>query len=507
MMCKNYNDFLNRVKEYIGENRVSEKPDILQKYSHDTSFLEGFQPKLIIWPNDSSEVQKIVRWAYEASIPLIPVSSGDGLRQNGDIIPRVPECVIIDLSKINKIIRIDRINRVVMIEPGVTFAQLIPELKKHDLRPLMPLIPRSNKSVVASMLEREPQLIPRYHWDTLDPLLCVEVYFGTGDMFRTGSAAGPGNLEEQIEVGQAQKNPMGPTQFSIVRTIQGAMGSIGIVTWATMKCEIQPTIQKLFFIQAEKLSMIIDFIYEILKFRFSDELFLINKPAFACLIEDDKNKISQIIKSSLKEWVAVFTISGKGTFAEDRVNYLKEDIKDIARKFSIKFNDFNELKLGLSEQDMINLFQSTSDTPWYFRYKGRCERIFFITTLDRTSEFVELIKDIITKNYSNISNFGFYIQPQVQGCNCHFEVQFYYNPDNTNEVDEIKQLTKILPPMLMDAGAFFSRPYGHWADEMFSRISEEGVIFLQKVKNIFDPKNILNPGVLCFSKEIKNREN
>jgi hypothetical protein len=39
--------------------------------------------------------------------------------------------------------------------------------------------------------------MPKYHWDIGDPLACVEVIFGTGDMFRTGAAAGPGSLEEQ----------------------------------------------------------------------------------------------------------------------------------------------------------------------------------------------------------------------------------------------------------------------------------------------------------------------
>jgi len=35
------------------------------------------------------------------------------------------------------------------------------------------------------MLEREPVVMPTYHWDIADPLQCVEVIYGTGDMFRT----------------------------------------------------------------------------------------------------------------------------------------------------------------------------------------------------------------------------------------------------------------------------------------------------------------------------------
>jgi hypothetical protein len=44
-------------------------------------------------------------------------------------------------------IRVDRRNRVAMIEPGVTFEELIPAVEKEGLATFMPLLPRSRKSV------------------------------------------------------------------------------------------------------------------------------------------------------------------------------------------------------------------------------------------------------------------------------------------------------------------------------------------------------------------------
>jgi FAD/FMN-containing dehydrogenase len=49
----------------------------------------------------------------------------------------------------------------------------------------------------------------------------------------------------------------------------------------------------------------------------------------------------------------------------------------------------------------------------------------------------------------------------------------------------------------MKNGAFFSRPYGSWAEMVYSRYTE-GTAASRKLKNIFDPNNILNPGKLCF---------
>ena len=98
----------------------------------------------------------------------------------------------------------------------------------------MPLLPRPSKSVAASMLEREPVLIPKYHYDYTDPLLTLEVVYGTGDDFRTGSASGPGPLE-QLKADKV--NPWGPGSVDYMRFVTSAQGTMGFVTWVIAKTE------------------------------------------------------------------------------------------------------------------------------------------------------------------------------------------------------------------------------------------------------------------------------
>ena len=50
---------------------------------------------------------------------------------------------------------------------------------------------------------------------------------------------------------------------------------------------------------------------------------------------------------------------------------------------------------------------------------------------------------------------------------------------------------------LMSSGAFFSRPYGPWAPMVYAR-DRNGAQMLQRLKGVFDPAGILNPGKLCF---------
>ena len=197
-----------------GAQNVFDDEEMLLSFSGDESFVSPGKPWCVVRPKDAEEVREVVKWANENAVPLIPVSSPGGPRFRGDTIPSQGG-VIVDLSGMNKILNIDRRDRVAMIEPGVTFEQLEPELKKNGLRILKPLLPRKTKSVLASYLEREPILVPKEHWDTIDPLICTEIIFGTGDVHRTGSAAGPGSIKEQLESGMKQINPIGPASVTI----------------------------------------------------------------------------------------------------------------------------------------------------------------------------------------------------------------------------------------------------------------------------------------------------
>ncbi len=83
-----------------------------------------------------------------------------------------------DLSKMKRIIKIDPDNRCAMIESGVTYGELIPNLRKQGLKLNIPLLPRASKSVLTSRLEREPNLIPKYQYDYIDPIATLELFMG-----------------------------------------------------------------------------------------------------------------------------------------------------------------------------------------------------------------------------------------------------------------------------------------------------------------------------------------
>lgn len=480
--------------EMIGKQKVINKQKILDRYSHDNSFTLPMQPRLVVQPRNADDVQKIVTWANQTKTPLVPVSSGEP-HFRGDTVPSVPEAVIIDLSRMDKIIRIDRRNRMVLIEPGVTYAQLQPALAEEGLRLSTPLLPRQSKSVVASLLEREPTLVPKYNYTMLEPLRCLEIVWGNGEILRTGEAGGyyP-TLEQQWEMGLAQVFSGGPGQVDYYRLVSGAQGSIGIVTWASVKCEILPKVHRFFFIPADNLKDLIECAYRLLKVRLGDEFLVLNSANLAAILSRDADGI-QALKNRLPPWVIIMGIAGRDLFPEGKVDFQEKDTRDIVQQFGL------ELLPAVSGigggQVMSTILNPSPVTYWKLTYKGACQDIFFMSTLDKIPEFVNTVFAAANALRYPVSDIGIYLQPQHQGTACHCEFNLPYNSGNKIEIDRVRELLDMCSEALIKQGAYFSRPYGIWADMVYNRDAANKEM-IRTIKGIFDPNNILNPGKLCF---------
>jgi len=491
--------FQEQVVGIVGTENVTDDSEVLEKYSGKFGLAAKRNPILVVWPTSSDKVHQIVKLANELSVPLIPVSSGEPKLRN-DTIPKVDGSVIIDLSRMNKIIRTDMKNKVAMIEPGVTFEDLIKEVNNHGLRPLMPFLPKASKSVVASCLDREPVTIPRFHWDSSDPLLCTETVFGSGDLFRTGAAAGPGTIEEQLASGQAQKNPMGPSQFDPFRILQGSQGTMGIVTWATVKCEILPEVEKISLIGSDKLEDIIKFMYAILKRNLPDDLFILNRMGLASALKKNRKEI-ETLRGKLPEWILVMSISGHGILASDELEYRIAELNDIANELGVSLND----KVGdVSSDDVQKVLSCPSEKSyWKLRFKDGCQEIFFLTTLDKAPSFYSTFTKVAEETDYPSDEIGVYIQPTVHGSNAHCAFDIYYNNDNSSEIERAGILNLKGSEALLNSGAYFSRPYGPFTKSVYEHTSPEIISAMRKVKRIFDPNNVLNPGSLCFTEVSK----
>jgi len=478
----------------VGSENVLDDLETLEAYSKDQSFALPRKPLFVVKPENVDEVQGIVKWANQTGAPLVPLSSGPP-RFYGDTVPTAAGAVVVDLSRMKRIIKIDSRNRVTMIEPGVTYSELKPELAKHGLRLTTPLLPRSNKSVVASQLERQPTLVPRYQWTLLEPLRCLEVVWGDGSKLWTGEAGEhPPSLEEKWDLDLAQLDPIGPGQVDYYRLVSAAQGSMGIVTWATLRCELLPQLHKLFFIPAQRLDDLIDCTYKLTRVRLGDEYLLLNSSNLAYILGEGNDQITAL-KEIFPPWVIIIGIAGRSYLPKERVEFQEKDVTAIVQQFGLKF--MSAIPGARGEQVLDALLNPSRVPYWKLGYKGGCQDIFFLTTLNRTPEFIKTMYFVAEGLGYSPLEIGIYVQPLQQGVSCHFEFSLPYNPDNQREVTKMRELFTKASEALLKQGAFFSRPYGIWADMEYNRAAQT-TILLKKVKGIFDPNHVLNPGKLCF---------
>lgn len=477
------------LKRIVGGEFVSEEEAVLEAYSFDLN-VSGVRPRWVCSPKDGSEIVQIVAWARENGVGIVPVSSGPP-HFRGDTVPSVGSTLILDLSRMKRIIRVDRKNRVAMFEPGVTFGELKEAVEKNGLRLNMPLLPRRTKSVLGSLLEREPVTMPKYQWDAADPLTCLEIVTGTGEIMRTGSGAGPGDIEEQWQSGGAQKEAAGPSAASWYRIIQGAQGTMGIVTWATTRCEVLPRKEAPFFVASFDLERLLSMVHWLIRLRLANECFILNNVCLSAITSSSNP--SHIFKMSeeLPRWVLFLNLAAYEYFPERRILGQIEDLRGLSKTFGL---EPRETLGGLKASAFQELVKGPSPEPYWKLRFGGCEDLFFITRCDKIVTQVRLMEESLQRHRYPLYRMGIYIQPLVQGANYHVEFSFFSDPKDRQRVGEILRCSL---ETLLHNGAFFSRPYGEWARRIMMRDASQ-VAVLKKIKKIMDPWNVMNPGKLCF---------
>jgi FAD/FMN-containing dehydrogenase len=482
------------LEKIVGKSNVIDDQSVLDQYSADCSFSKPLSPRFVVNPGNTAQVQELVKWANETKTPLVPVSSGPP-HFKGDTVPSVPEAVIVDLSGMNKIININRQQRMVIVEPGVTYGQLQKALAKEGMTLPTSLAPKANKSVLTSVLEMEPRLNCVHQFSYTEPLRCTEVTFGDGNRIYTGSAGnGPLDLQSQWDMEKWQVHPNGPNMTDMLRMVTQAQGSMGIVTWASIKCELLPSIHKMFLLPAKKSTDLEEFVYKVIRVRYSDKLFIMNKAYLATLLGESSGKIDEL-KSTLPNWVAALSISGDVLLPEMKVEAQELDIADFARDCGLQF--LQSIPGTTGKEVLAKAINPSDEKYWKQTYKGAFQDIFFVTTLDKTLVFIKAMYEMAIDAGYPTEDIGIYIQPLHMGTSVHLEFSFPYNAENPKETAKLKELYSEASREMSKLGGFYARPYDIWATIQLNKDAQTYKV-LKDLKDVFDPNDIMNTGKLTL---------
>jgi len=437
-------------------------------------------PPQELFPETKEEVCEIVKAAAEQHVGLIPVSSQTKHSWEPEVEPGDNK-VVVNFTKMNKIVRIDGPSRSAWIEPGVTFGQLIPALAEQGLRLNMPLCPPAGKSVVTSMLEREPIVIPKYQYDYIDPLLTMEIVYGNGETMRTGSASGPGTLET---LKSDKVCPWGPGCFDFGRFVSGAQGTMGFLVWGVAKLEIAPKLRKTFFVAADEAGALVDLSNELLRYRVPDE----------CLIMSalQMSKLFGGAAADYPAWTMIVCVCGFDHYPEDRVRIYEGYLRKMCTEANLEC--LEALPSGIVSAEKVAQTITNCMPEQAAEALNSARKIFFLCTMSNVARYVEAMKAEAEKLGFPAEQIGTYIQPIVQGRGVYVEFSLFASDDQAALRDE---LFTAASKALFDQGAYFDRPYGEWNDMVYANCPD-AVGAMRKLKKIYDPLNILNPDQLCF---------
>jgi len=475
----------------VGKKNVSNAKEDLLAYAHDYSLVSPGMADVVVWPKNSGEISKIVHYCNKNNIPLIPVSSK--VHFNGCTIPKQGG-IVLDMTRMNSVLEVDTYNRKVKIEPGVTWGQITNVLNKKGMRIMMPLLPHPERSVLTDFLERE---VPTNTvFDYGEPVLSMEVVWPTGEIFRTGSASVTGYPDSPAE----GMNPSGPG-LDFYRLLQGAQGTMGVVTWMILKIESVPSIDRIFFAPVDDIAYVMEFLHRILPRRIGQECLLLNNIDMATVIAEHWPEDFEKLSLSLPSWTLILVLSGLKMRPEEKMAYEENFLNQVLR------NEFKDIALtdnlpqfpGLGRKLLKMLREPWMQHGIYRKnlWKGGCQDITFITKSDKVELFIDIVEGITALHGYPSGSIGGYIQPIEHNRACQMEFSLFYNPFDDVEKAAIRSMFKDAVLTLMNEGAFFTRPYGEIAPIVYERTAGY-TIALQRVKKIFDPKNIMNPGNLCF---------
>jgi len=484
-------DLKNELEKLVGAGNVLDSPETLEGYSSDGGIYPPGRPTIVVKVTKTEDVEKVVNFANDNSTPVTPVSSG--VHFQGCTIP-YEGGIVLDLSNLTNILEIDAPNRRVRIEPGVTWGQITDTLAKENVRVISPLLPHASRSVITDYLEREVPVIPKYEF--AEPLMTYEIVWPNGEVFRTGSASVPGYPDAPSK----GVNPAGPG-LDFYRLPQGAQGTMGVINWANLKLEYLPKIDKIFFMPFDDINDAIEPIYKIPRVHIGQEFLLLNHVDLALILAknlaDDYDKLIDILPT----WTLILTISGPPRRPEERIDYEVEALFDLKKQY---FQDMPVLEAipgvpggGRELIQMLRKPWPAEETYWKNRLSGACQSLFFICRPEDAPSFYEEVLDEVPKYGYPLEDLGVYLQPVEQSRVCHLEFNLFYDPEDPVEKEKIRIMNREIAQDLLDMGAVFTRPYGDLADMVYEKATSYTTA-LKRVKKMFDPNNIMNPGRLCF---------
>lgn len=443
-----------KLREVLGNKKVISDENQMLDYFSDMAGFEG-KPIAIVKATSELDVQQAVLISRQFRIPIVPRGAGSSL--TGASI--ADNSIMIDMRAMNKIVKIDKINWYVQVQPGVTITELNEELEKHGF--FFPPDPASSYicTIGGAIAEDSGGMRCLKYGTVKDWVLSLRVVLPNGNIVQLGEPL--------------RKNRAG---YDLVHLFTGSEGTLGIITEASLKIIPIPKIERKRYLVSysnweDACRTIIDLrssgllpdIFEFLDLR---TVSLINKVFNYGL---DEEEATVLIDIELNDVELAEKIFNKNNAKKVRVAKSKEEEEKFYSARAVAYLAVKASSSGVWAEDIV-------------------------VPIEKLAEYLAFVKKIESK-YNVIIPVG----GHAGDGNVHPTIM--YDKNDAKSFELAKAVYNELCRVAISLGGSVSGEHGIglqkaelMREQIFSHNGEEVLKIMKGIKKLVDPENLMNPG-------------
>ncbi|KUL54793.1 FAD-linked oxidase [Streptomyces sp. NRRL F-4489] len=214
-------DLIERLRAGLPAEALLTDPDVTASYARDmANFCAAGRPAAVVLPRTVEQVQHVMRTATELRVPVVPQGARTGVSGAANAID---DCIVLSLVKMDRILEIDPVDRIAVVEPGVVNATLSRAVNEHGL--YYPPDPSSWEmcTIGGNIGTAAGGLCCVKYGVTAEYVLGLEVVLADGRLITTG-----------------RRTAKGVAGYDLTRLFVGAEGTLGVVVRATLALKPEP---------------------------------------------------------------------------------------------------------------------------------------------------------------------------------------------------------------------------------------------------------------------------
>jgi len=209
---------LSALAALLPDGRLDRTPAVLAAHGHGESYGGDVLPDVVVFPESTDEVARVVRYANETHTPVTPVGANSSLE--GRTVP-LRGGISLDMTRMDKILEILPEDGLAVVQPAVTYPRL-----NEVLRPtgwFFPVDPGAPASLGGMASTNASGTMAVRYGTTRERVQALEVVTASGQVIRTG--------------GRSRKSSSG---YALTQLFCGAEGTLGVLTEVTVRLAPRP---------------------------------------------------------------------------------------------------------------------------------------------------------------------------------------------------------------------------------------------------------------------------